>query len=756
MGFTEYASELINAGFKVIPLSWDVNTLTGKPMVEHGSIDAATDCSVFFNQPCTGIALKLFAPFVMIDFDLKNTEDKGLFNDWLQMVNAELPEVMRKLCIESTRNGGYHVYMMASGISRKTMLARSASGAEVIAYYTNSVLSFCSPTPGYSIVHGDMAELEQLTANELEAITAICAHFDQYKEATPQAKIIITYPEQYLQTCKDFDDLITDDAWEQMLNSLGLYEVKDYRYKRTDKHLAYLRKGSTAKFSAKVYWKSRKLLLFTTSIPGYPTHEDYTRDRPGEWILTPTKILYYTNCGDWQQTIEQIQMMADSMGIEVAQPQQRAATDYPLHAFPKYLQDSIREVSHHRSIPEHFVATSCLWGASALAGNAYVNELLPNSENILFVILVAPVSVGKTPSIKATVFDPLKKAMWHDDQEYKQLLKGWEDRRMNAANKKKAFTEPRPRRYLPLVMDGTTEAFVSIHTDQPNGIGVFYDEAETIFNAGNYKAINDSVTFYTTAFNGGPLNITRADREKERVIPDVNINLMAGTQPDRLSNIFSADKIAAGFPARFLMVYSDYKQLNTESDPFSAGIRMCREWQDTITALYNFGKKHNQDAATRYIKMEQEAIELYRGYFKQGLQEANARIESKEHPVLIGLGAKMSAYLMRVTQVLAIIHNYDAPVITADIMRHGYDLYNYCYQSTADLLMRSYSEAETGLPMDLDRLHRKLPDERFTRAQAREICVELGLREGKFDDAMKTKKFKELFRRVAQGVYEKL
>lgn len=752
----EYAAELASIGLKPIPLKWDIATKSGKPTIEHSKVLADTEMNGLLVGSYNGIGLKLYPPFFMIDFDLKNTDDKSIFNEWRQMVNAELPDLIRKICIESTRSNGYHVYAKCSLVSKKTMLARSVSGAEVISYYTGGVLSFCYPTPGYDIIAGSMEELEELTAHELEVLTAICAHFDAYIDKTSTAKIIVTYPEQYLQTCRDFDERITDDGFDQLLADMTLEEVRDYRYKAKDKHVAYLRKGSNAKFSAKVYYKSRKALLFTTSIAGFPSHADYHPDRPGEWILTPTKIIYYRNGGDWSKAIDEILTIADSLGIEIARPETPPTTEFPYHVFPEPIRQSIFDVAYHRSIPEHFIATSCLWTISSLAGNAYVNDALPDTENIIYALLVAPVSVGKTPSVKVAAFEPLRKAMAQDEAEFQQQLESWNAAKQAAASKKKTFADPRPKRYQPLIMDGTTESFTSLHTDQRNGFGVFYDEAETIFNAGAYKQINDSITFFTKAFSGGVLNVTRVDREKERVIPDVNINLIAGTQPDRVINIFSQDAINAGFPARFLMVYSDYRQLNTESDPFSQSVRLCREWQDLLVCLYNFGKAHNKDGLHRIVAMTDEAKAIYREYYRNGLHEANNRIEQREHPVLIGLGAKMSAYLMRLTQLLAIMYDCDRPVIDAEIMRMGYDLYRYYWQSTASLITESASVAETGLPKDLERLYQALPTGKFTRAQAIDVCKELNLSDRKFDLSMRSRKFKDLFKVHGPGVYERL
>jgi hypothetical protein len=423
--------------------------------------------------------------------------------------------------------------------------------------------------------------------------------------------------------------------------------------------------------------------------------------------------------------------------------------------FPQAVADSIVEVAGHRSIPEQFLASACLWGASALAGNAYVNLNLPEVPCILYMLFIAPVSVGKSPAIKTGVFEPLKRTLAEDAAAYKQDLDAWQAEKQAAATKKKTFVKPRPIRYLPLIQDGTTESFLSIHLDQPSGIGVFYDEAETLFNAGNYKAINDSVTFLTTIFNGGPYIQTRANRELERVIPDININLIMGTQPERTGLIFNQDKIDSGFAARFLPVVSDYIMLNEMADPLSKGVYLCREWRDLLVGLYNIGKKYNAGSPTIGIEMTPEAIDIYRDYYRKQIQEANQRIKGKAHRVIIGLGAKMSSYMMRITQVLAIIHDNGRPLIDTEIMRWGIELFEYYYKTAEKFILESLEEAETGLPLELNILYKALPDE-FTYEEAVKICERLNVPARKFETAIRRKDFKTLFKKVKQGVYCKV
>src|SRR5690606_31634794 len=110
-----------------------------------------------------GIGLKLFAPYGMIDFDLKNTDDKEVFDKWKFAVSSQDGELLDKVCFERTRNNGYHVYIKYPKLKSKVSLANEENGEEVIALYTGGTLSYCDPTPGYEMIWNSFEDIEELT-----------------------------------------------------------------------------------------------------------------------------------------------------------------------------------------------------------------------------------------------------------------------------------------------------------------------------------------------------------------------------------------------------------------------------------------------------------------------------------------------------------------------------------------------------------------------------------------------------------------
>jgi len=483
-----------------------------------------------------------------------------------------------------------------------------------------------------------------------------------------------------------------------------------------------------------------------------------------EYGVTKEKCIEYLTQNIWDagfksEGIKAVQSAYRCRKFNTKQLEDRTAThsfEYPYDIFPKAIRDSIMEVSKELSLNPIFLATSGLWTISSLAGNAYVSDFNGQGKNILFCMLIAPVSVGKTPAFKSMCEGPLSDLLKTEDADYKKRFEAWCAKKLECASTKQPFHDKRPIRFHPFAVDGTTEGYIALCQDQTVGMGVYHDEAETILNAGSFKSNNDSISFFTQAFSGGRYTQIRADRDKERVVANMNINLLMGTQPSRLANIFTMDKIESGFASRFLMVDSDYIELNTESDPFSKTRSMCQEWISLVTKLYHINKNASiEEFDPIKIDITDAAKENYRKYHKMGLREANARINNKIEGFIIGTEAKMSAYFPRLTQVIAILNNPIKPVIDENIVELGWKLYRYYAENTVRIISSLYNEVETGLPPDLEMLWERLPNE-FTYKEAEDLCKRIGLNEKRFRRSLRRKDFGKLFKKQEHGKYIKI
>lgn len=731
--FNEYKQ----LGLKVIPIEWN---LENKQPVSHHNWSEDKDWKV--NHTHNALMIKTANNWGSFDFDIKNTKDKELFNKWLQIVTNTEPDILAKCFIEKTKSDGYHVWIKYANLPKKTALADSDTGAEVIALYSNGPLVYTYPTPGYSEFYQSMQDVQDLNENEYNYLIQISQYFNEYKPTYDPAKKAISYPKGFEQELAKYDNSLSDESWELILQDIGLEPLANFKYNKKDKFAAYRRKASASNaISAKVYFKSKRVLLFTASLHDFPNW--HNKDQYPVWALPPSFVLYYKFGRDWETVLKYI-------GVD-----KPLTIDFPFEIFPEKIRQSIFDVAKERSLNPLFLATAGLWTVSSLAGTCYSSDFGSDGKNILFCMLIAPVSVGKTPAFKAMMEQPLKHLQEQEDSEHKRLLAEWNAEKLSALNDKKQFTKAKPKRFVPFAVDGTTEGYIVLCQDQCSGIGVYHDEAETILNAGSFKSNNDSISFFTQAFSGGRFTQIRADRDKERVVQNLNINLLMGTQPARLRNIFTEDRVANGFASRFLMVESDYIELNEDADPFTSSRQMCSEWVNLLHTLYDANKAFaGGELSPINVTITEGAKQLYRKYYKENLQQANVRIAENIEGHIIGTQAKMSTYIPRLTLLIAIMQQPLQPVVNEEIVESGQMLFKFYANSTVNIISKIFTEVDTGLPNALEVLYNALP-ETFTLKQAEEVCLKVNLLGNKFKSSLRRKDFGRLFKKIGHGEYQK-
>jgi hypothetical protein len=742
----QYYEDYLAIGLFPIPIEW----LPNKSAI-HPKEWENVKVPYTYESKHNGLMVRVENEIGCLDFDIKNTNRKTIFEDWKNIILNTNPDLYNKFYIEETRNKGYHIWFKYNKLSHKIGIAKGEEGQEVIALYCNKKLIYTYPTPGYSIYHQSMEDIDFITDDEYNQLILTSQLFNEYKPKYDPNKKAVTYEPKYRELFHKFDTSITDENFTRLLNDIGLFEVKDFRYGKDSKFVAFLRKGSTSLYSAKVYYKTKRLLLFTGSLPQFPSW--HNKEEYDIWSLPPSFILFYQHDRDWDMVADICKLILTAQGEEIEEPMIKEG--FPLEVFPDKISKSILEVCESRSLAPQFVATGGIWTISSLAGDRYFSDFNGEGKNIVFALMIAPVSVGKTPAFKVMCENVLKDVQEEYDIKYNELVKEWESKRRQAAANKQQFNDKKPTRYIPIAVDGTTEGYIAKSMQQKNGMGVYQDEAEAIFNAGGYKKNNDSISFFTQAFSGGRITQIRSDESRERVVPNLNLNLLMGTQPTRLQNVFSEDKLQSGFASRFLMVDSDYIMLNEDSDPFSKKKEMCKDWKDILVMLFKLGNRYNNDEINRTkIEITEDAKNIYRKYYKQLLTEANSRIKTKAEQYIMGTEAKMSAYFPRLCQILAIIHDMVAPVITPEIVQKGWTLYRYYAENTIRIIGNITSEINLGLPKEDQEFYDLLPNE-FTNKQAKELCKLHGLPLRKFEICMKKESFAKQFDQIKRGTYAK-
>lgn len=702
--------ELFELGLKPIPMVWDEATKQAKShTLAHGTI--TSDNKDSYNEETfkslvsdlskiNGVALKLFAPFGMIDFDLKNTQDKEIFNRWKLSIDSQNENILSKVCYETTRSGGFHVYIKYPKLQSKISLAKEVKGEEVIALYTGGVLSYCDPTPGYNMIWNAFEDLEDLTDDEFSILVSTSETFNKYqrnniiyesfenknasgKKGIVNGRVLVNYPTEYENTCLQFDLNITDEVFESILNDMSLYEVKGYTYHKKDNYTAYLREGSKAKFSAKVYHKSKRVLLFTSSLSLYPSYMDRVNEDDHNWVLTPSRIIYYKNDRDWLKTIEEINLICDSADIElIKQPPvtnisiiEADRLKFPDDVFPETVQ---RFLSAQR-IQYEYLAGGMLATLSMCIGNS--STLLASDgyevKAILYLAIVAPPGASKTPALK-TVFSPL---ISHDNKlfevyeeqykKYKKELAAFK----NSVKKDASIEEPEePQLKQVMIHDATIEKLIGILSVNTDGCGLFADELAGFLKRMNqYSSGGDEIQKWLELWSGGGITVQRISRKTDKVTNPF-CTIIGGIQPGVLQSLSSEENEHNGFYHRFLFVYPDVMQ------------KLNWEYHSVDPDLINRYHQFIKDLLTRrqqkiQYRLSPEANQLYKEWFDNKNLKYNVS-DSDNHK---GIIAKYQDYCLRFSLIIQCSYDCDemgyGNIISANNMERAIRLTEYFFGS---------------------------------------------------------------------------
>jgi hypothetical protein len=747
-------------GLFAIPVTFDTKTKEVTIYPKHkeestgnGGVPTIEDVQKWLKnvKEHNGFALKLFPPFGMFDFDLKNTSNKNLYKDWLRSVEANNPDVLRKICIESTRSNGYHAYIKYNGLKEKIPVAK-CSGKEVISVYTGGLLSFCAPSPGYQLIHNDFSDIEELTDDEFELLLTSAAYFNEDKEFTLGDKLvaITEYPLEYESVLLQFDDKCTDDVFEELLNAIDLFRVES-----KNRHLNYvpfLRKGSTANYSAKVYFKSKRLLIFSASMGAYPTWHDSTGEGDTRWVLTPSKILYYKNKRSWPATLDELRMIADSAALDIVDgppvTHRPLVVDdrlkFPYDVFPQAVQDFI----FSQVIQHEYLAGATLVALSTAIGNSVVLEAMDgyNIKPVLYMAIVAPPGASKSPALKKA-FKPLED---YDDQLYKQYGLQLEEFKLNISRyekDKKHMQKPeKPAFPQTLIKDSTIEMVVKILSTNKKGCCVLADELSGFLARMNQYKVGDEVQKWLEMWSGSPILLQRITRDENKV-QDPYCNVVGGIQPGVLESLGKEENEHNGFYHRFLFVYPTPKEKESWLQ-VSVPMQVKQNFQQLFTHLL----LQRNDEATGY-RLNEKANSIYKDWFDY----KNRKYNSATSDHVKGIISKYQDYCLRLALLLQVIQDGSTRtgIVNESSMERAVRLTEYFLAN----MHKATKLLAPETPVDkLNETNKKLYDAlpvAFSLKQA----VQLGEAVGMKESAVKmflTRGVKTLFTLIERGKYEKV
>lgn len=217
---------------------------------------------------------------------------------------------------------------------------------------------------------------------------------------------------------------------------------------------------------------------------------------------------------------------------------QSEPSDFPIHAFPKKIQEIALGLAESESFHIEYLLVSMLSAAASATGNAIQIRIKGGwtSSPIFYIILVGRPGLGKTPPL-SFAYTPIRAYDFQNLSKFKTLMEKTSKEKGNSAS---AFSQGVSGIKLSRIMvsDFTPEALMQAHNANQRGIVVFVDEIMGMFNSVNQYSKGQLIEQFLTAYSGKAIDITRCSMEIPIHIEMPCINMIGTAQPKRLLSLF--------------------------------------------------------------------------------------------------------------------------------------------------------------------------------------------------------------------------
>ena len=171
-------SDYISAGISIIPVKPDK-----RPLVDWKPYQAriATKAEAGkWKAPIAAVCGKVSGGLMCIDFD----DGGSAFKPWGELVAKHFPNVPKRVCVQKTPSGGYHVFFRTAKEYGNLKLAQAGEPPKLkvlIETRGEGGYFLIDPSDGYKLKRGSPANVQTLTDDETDGILDIARSFNEYR-----------------------------------------------------------------------------------------------------------------------------------------------------------------------------------------------------------------------------------------------------------------------------------------------------------------------------------------------------------------------------------------------------------------------------------------------------------------------------------------------------------------------------------------------------------------------------------------------
>jgi hypothetical protein len=423
---------------------------------------------------------------------------------------------------------------------------------------------------------------------------------------------------------------------------------------------------------------------------------------------------------------------------------------FPVHVFPKMLEDYARELHRCNSFPLDYTGAGFLFAASVAIGNSAHVKVKEEftMPAVLWLAIVGRPGTNKTHPLEAAL-KHLKRQDADAFAKYKLELALWEQEDSERSKRREGQGAPRPRpHWRPhLVSDATMEALVAKLEHAPRGLGLHRDELAGWWGSMDQYRKGADREKWLSLFNGKAVDAIRRT-SGEVLVPKPFVSVCGTVQPGKLHTL---GKDQDGFLPRILFAFPDQQTKPYHSEA-SIGPQWALSYAQVMDHLLELPLEHDPPEP-RMLELSEAARVAYMQWQRTNTDQTNAANSEG----IAAIYPKLETYAPRLALVLDLLQQAAERAgfpdrISGKAMKGALELVEYFEATARKVHFQLFEENAAERLTDIRaRVYSKLP-ERFSTGEGLAIARVPGMSERTF------KRFIQdgnLFKREGHGTFVK-
>lgn len=454
----------------------------------------------------------------------------------------------------------------------------------------------------------------------------------------------------------------------------------------------------------------------------------------------------------------------------------------PFVVLPEKMQLVIKEWEKAYPLPVEYYFGGVLAAFSAFIGNGIKIDFKSSDWKepaILYMALVGPPSIGKTPALKKVLAPVIRREILLHKQ-YKEDEKVYRDLKQKAKqNKKDEPPEPLQRQFI--LDDFTTEVVGPMLIANPNGLILTADELMGFMGNMDRYSNSSSKEFWLKVWSNETAKVNRITRGT-LFIPQAFVTIVGGIQNGIVKHLADGPNVENGFVARILFVLpeefktpvlTDYKpDQEVIQQYYDAANFVIDQVEDNFMnpVMHSDEYVHKLNLLPGKMQMTSEAEKRYLDYFNEVSRQMDQASTAWEKSAL----GKLRSYCLRFALILRVmdaafdreeirkvgeVTEYDLPSINLsvdlDTLDRAIRICSYFEGTMTAIVERVTAREEENIIKDLPKksqeLYKSLPEE-FTTKEGVDYAKKNKVAERTFKRFLNNEK---LFTCISRGNYRK-